>query len=319
VTTEQDRTIEDATIAWYLRLRDADVETWEAFTVWLEADHKHRSAFTAVNDMMRSLDREVDEGLRAIGSSLSVAENDNKSRRLTTRWRWIGSSLVAAAAIVVIVATPSFHTESHFQIVTAPGEQRLIKLDGGTLVALNGATRMTLDHGNPRFAALETGEAAFIVRHDAAAPFLLEIGEVKVRDTGTIFNVIREPDGLTISVREGSVLYNPDGDAVPVKAGESLRAATGTSDIVVSQMRPDAVASWREGRLNYDMQPFASIARDLSRNLGVPVLVDPALSGRRFSGTIMIDRNRKRFFNRLGALLGVTMRQDGASWRMSAR
>lgn len=308
--------IEDAAIDWHIRCRDADSATWEAFTRWLGEDVRHLAAYDAIV----ALDLDIEEALMARAPSLTLVSNENAyDARSPRRW-WIGGALAAsAAALVAILAGPNLRASSRYEIATAPGQTRTIAMGDGTQITLNGATRMTFDRRDKRFAALESGEAVFIVRHDPAHPFALDLGAVRVSDVGTVFNVVRESAGTTVEVREGSVLYDVVNEAIPVKAGQSLRATTASSRIVVTSKRPESIATWREGRLDYGMESFAVIARDLSRNLGTSVIVDPALAERRFSGTIALDRNHKRLFARLGALLGVTIRQDGASWRMSVR
>ena len=309
------RAIDDTAICWHVRLRDADMSSWEAFEAWLAEDPRHLAVYRSVS----ALDADIDQALAPLASHLSLVANENARPRVA-RGRWIGGSAVAAAAaIIAFIAAPTFTQSSRYQIVTGPGQQRNIELDDGTQVALNGATKIALDHNDKRFAALDSGEATFSVYHDRAHPFVLDVAGVRVRDTGTVFNVIRAPEGVTVDVSTGSVVYDIDKEAVPVKAGQSLNAATGSTKIVVTPKRTESIATWREGRLDYDMQSFEIIARDVSRNLGTPVTVDPALLERRFSGTITVDRNHSRFFARLGALLGIKVRRDGPAWRMSVR
>jgi transmembrane sensor len=57
--------------------------------------------------------------------------------------------------------------------VTGPGERRIVALDPGTQLVLNGSTSLTFDRGDARFSSLAPGEALFRVRHDSAHPFTL--------------------------------------------------------------------------------------------------------------------------------------------------
>ncbi|QHL90470.1 hypothetical protein GVO57_06010 [Sphingomonas changnyeongensis] len=76
-------------------------------------------------------------------------------------------------------------------------------LADGSRVDLNGGTRIALDRGNPRFARLERGEALFTIVHDEARPFEVHAGDAVLRDLGTVFDVVREPDRLRVAVAEG--------------------------------------------------------------------------------------------------------------------
>ncbi len=315
MTAEQDRAIEHMAIGWHLRLREADGAAWEAFELWLGQDSRHVAAYKAV----AALDPDIDDALRSTKPTLVPVANENDPPARSSRRWWIGgASTAAAAAMIAVTFGSNLTTSSRYVIATTAGQQRSVDLGDGTQIALNGGTRITLDRNDRRFAALDSGEATFSVRHDPAHPFALDVGGVMVRDTGTVFNVVRAPDGVTVEVRAGSVVYDAEKEAVPVKAGQSLNAATGSTKIIVTPKRADSIATWREGRLDYDMQPLTTIARDVARNLGTPVTVDPALADKRFSGTITLERNHPRFFARLGALLGVAVKRDGAAWRMSA-
>ncbi len=312
ITEQKER--EKSAIKWHVLLRIAGAAEWEAFEAWLNADQRNLAAYEAV----AALDQVLDIALVGPAEPAVSASNENERTASRSRRWWIGGGLAAGvAAGIVFLGLPRGTHTSRYDIATAAGEQRALDLGDGTRIVLNGDSRVALDRSNPRFAALEKGEATFKVRHDPANPFTLELGQVRVRDTGTVFNVIREANGDTVEVQSGSIVYDTNTDSVPVKAGQSLRTV-GTSSIVVSPKRPEDIASWQEGRLEYDMQTFADIAKDLTRNLGAPVMADPALAERRFTGTIMLDRDHRRFFARLAVLLGIQVKRDGASWRMSA-
>lgn len=316
MTAEQDRTIDDMAIDWHVRLRDATASAWEAFESWLGEDPRHLVAYLAIAD----LDHDIDAALRSATPRLSLVESDDATDHGSLRRWWMGGALAAiAATLIAVISVHGLTESSRYLIATKSGQQRTIDLGDGSEIALNGATRLTLDHKDRRFAALESGEATFSILHDPDHPFALDVAGVRVRDTGTVFNVVRAVEGVTVEVRSGSVVYDDERQAVPVVAGQALNAATGSNTIIVVPKRPESIATWREGRLDYDMQPLTIIARDVTRNLGTPVIVDPDLAERRFSGTIVLERNQPRFFARLGALLGVHVKRDGAAWRMSAR
>lgn len=308
---EQSRAVEDAAIAWHVRLRDANSATWLAFVVWLETDPAHSRAYDAV----AALDREVGNALRATAS----ASNENGPSLRTRRYWLAGAVGIAAAAAAALLITPARFGSQRYETVTAPGQRHTVDLHDGSSIAMNGATRLTLDHQNTRYAALGSGEATFTIRHQPGVPFTLEVGDRQIQDTGTVFNVVHDGTGVTVEVKEGSVVYKHTGTAVALQTGDALHDDTGSREIAIVRKDPEAIASWRSGRLDYDMERFDVIAADLSRNLGVRVIVDPALAQRQFSGTIIIDQDANEVFGRLGRLLGIVVSRDSGSWRMSSR
>jgi transmembrane sensor len=308
-----DEAVLDAAIAWRVRLAvpaasDAD---WAQFTDWLEADPAHGDAY----DRVALADLDYADALAATPVEAELASNDNEAASWFKRR---GVMALAASAVLALIAMP-FLTGSRdletFQ--TRPGETRTIALNDGSRIELNGGTRIALDRKDDRYARLEIGEAAFTIRHDAANPFTLHIGDSELVDVGTLFNVRSDDEGLEVAVGEGVVRYNPDNEAVLIAAGSQLVLAANAAKPVVSATEPGTVASWRTGRLSYRDAPISRIALDLSRALGSPVSVDPKASGRRFSGTIQIDRVQAVTMRKVQDLLGVKATPSRSGWRLT--
>jgi transmembrane sensor len=136
-------------------------------------------------------------------------------------------------------------------------------------------------------------------------------------DVGTVFNVVLTGGDLEVAVAEGQVVFNPDREAVSLSAGMAIRTEGARAS--VSRREAEAVGAWRSGRLSYDGASFVTIADDLSRNIGIPVRVDPAVAKRRFSGVILLDRDRNLLLRRVAALLEVDARRSGDDgWILTA-
>ncbi|MDE2340012.1 MAG: FecR domain-containing protein, partial [Alphaproteobacteria bacterium] len=256
----------DEAIHWHIRLAEGDSRTWEDFTLWLEADPRHVAAFDTVCDTDHALEQVLGE--RATAPEMPCNENEPETRPYPARLRWWGGGIAATFALLIAgYSAQYFWADQRYVVQTAPGEHRDIFMTDGTQIALNGATRLELDRHDPRYAALKSGEATFAVTHNAAHPFTLLVGSTPVRDVGTIFDVIRDTDADIIAVKEGSVLFDPDQRAVPLHAGQALTSDPATGSFKLSTVRADSVASWREGRLSYDMSSFSMVAQDISRNI----------------------------------------------------
>jgi transmembrane sensor len=307
-------TAEEQAIAWHFRLPDAEESVWADFVIWLEVDPRHSPAYDRVVAASDDID--------ALLPGMTYSTNDNQIVGKSHRHRWVSAVLglsAAAAAVAVFFHQPDRILDVPIDIITAPGQQRSIKLVDGTRIALNGGTNLVLDRRNPRLATLRSGEATFSVTHDDKAPFRLSVGTGQIEDTGTVFNVVAAGTTVTVDVKEGSIRYMVGSADVSLRRGQSLTDTGAGGRLLVEEKQADAVASWQTGRLDYDMQPFSVVAQDLSRNLGIPVVADASLAGNRFSGTLQIDRDRTRFFARLGGLLGVKTKPHGKGWQLSAR
>lgn len=305
-------------IAWHIRLRDGCTEDWEEFAEWLTLDPSHSTAY----DEVALADREIAPILANMARSPTALTNDNwpASVRPTARHGWIigGISTAVAAAVALVVLSPLVHPPADFyEVATAPGQQRMITLGDRDRVALNGATRIQLDRNNPRFASLDYGEASFKVVHDPKSPFTLRLGNDRLIDVGTTFNIVTGPNGHTIEVAEGKILYNPDGERIALAAGQTLTIKARERQIILSRKLPTEVGGWQHGQLSYRSSPVSEVVADVSRNLGTTISVEAAVASRSFTGTIEIDRDENRMLSRLAQLLEAEARRSDKGWTLS--
>lgn len=302
--------MESAALDWVIRLREPAFDGWEDFEAWLAADPVHAETYhrlaAADADMARLL-------ASAPSPRPIIAPSPGRS---FTRRRWLGGAIAASVAALVGVAMID-RQPALYQIETAPGERRSVTLQDGSRIALNGGTSITLDRKDARYAVLHRGEALFDVIHDEAAPFRVAVGEAKLVDVGTRFNVIREGKTTAVQVAEGAVIYNPDSTAVRLDAGRTLRAIDGDALLALGTMSPASIAGWKDGRLIYDGQTMAEIAADLSRWSGQPVRVDPRVAEQRFRGVLSLGDGDD--IVRLAPLLEVDVRKSGQEWVLAPR
>ncbi len=301
----------DAAISWRIRLTalsasDAD---WAAFTDWLAVDPEHGDAYDSV--------AHADLGYSdALAKALKKPPSNDNAPLPWFRRR--GFMAFAASVGLALVATPFITGGRDLETFQSnPGETRMIALNDGSRIHLNGGTRIELDRNDDRFAKLESGEAAFTILHDSANPFRLQTPGGELVDVGTLFNVRIDEAGLEIAVGEGAVRYDPSGEAVLVAAGNQLVVSANVAKPIVSATEPGSVASWRTGRLSYRDAPISRLALDLSRAFGVPVLADPKIAGRRFSGTIRINRVQALTMRTVQGLLGVRAKPSRSGWQLT--
>jgi transmembrane sensor len=302
--------VDEEAIAWVVRLRDAGAEDWEAFTLWLEADPAHQAAYGVA--ALADLDA---EDLAPPPRPVQPAWTPAEPVRHPNRRRFLGWGAGAmAAAVAGLVAWSTIPAGAAlYAVETRPGEHRRVDLADGSHIDLNGATRIQLDRNNVRFAGLEQGEALFTVVHDTDHPFEVEAAGTRMRDLGTTFNVVAERGAVEVGVSEGRILFDPQGAAVDLSPGMSLRRAAGARPVVM-RTEPDAIGGWRAGRLSYRSATVEQVAGDLTRNLGVSVRASPSVAGQVFTGVIMLDPDKGAAVRRAASLLGVSAGRSGNGW-----
>lgn len=303
-----DELMRDQAVAWAVRTGDPAFDDWEGFTHWLEADPAHSAAY--------------DKVVAAVGEAAEVvpaipkAENDDLPIEGPTRRRWIGGAAALTLALVAAFGAWQFRGGS-YSVETAPGEMQLVKLEDGSQIAVAGGSRIVLDRNDPRVASLEQGQALFTVVHDESAPFRVTVGDNTLVDVGTIFDVKRARDALSVAVSEGAVVLNPESQNVQVSRGQVLSLDTASGRYRVSAIVIEEVGEWREGRLTYHDATLTSVAADLSRATGLPFEVAEDSAAHRVSGSILIEPIRADPQS-LGPLLGLAVRHDGKVWEIEA-
>jgi transmembrane sensor len=302
-------------IEWHLRLRDGAAADWEAFVVWLEADPARSAAY---DDVVRA-----DAALGAEAFPLMAANEDSavgngRPRRLGTAV-WAVAAL-AACLLLGFLSLPWLSPASdRYEIATASGQRRTFALGDGSIAALNGGTRLILDHANPRYAELETGEATFTIRHDSADPFVVVAGDHRIEDVGTSFNLVHDGGRLTVEVIEGAVRYHRREAAISLAAGQVLAVREEGGRPLVGRRDPGAMAGWRHGQLSFRDMPLSIVARDLARSLGTEVSVDPAVAPTNFTGSVRVAGGAGAVLSGFAATLGMEARRVGNGWRIGPR
>jgi len=311
-----ENSIDDEAVAWLIRQRDPGFDAWDAFAAWLEADATHAEAYHRA----AAADRDLDEMLASpAGTSQPIAPMPLPAGRPTRRWpRWVGGGAIAAALALAGGLELRPPTPQPYAVATAAGERRTVELGQGTRIALNGGTRLMLDRADTRHVRLESGQALFVVAHDAAHPFEVTVGNARVVDVGTIFEITRSGNSLDVAVSEGEVVVDPTGAAVRLTAGQAMhRPASGGTVRRAAEIA--SVGEWQRNRLSYDGAPLSAVAADLSRNLGLQVVADPAVAERPFRGVLILDGGPDAVALRLPALLGVSLQRTDNRWRLVGR
>ena len=295
--THQDG-LEEA-ISWHLRLRDNNPEDWDAFVEWLEGNPQRALDYDTV--CLGAVDLTVE--------AIPVGRAE-PSRTATRPWGFAtaAAAVVAIAASVVVVET--LPSSARYEINTAPGQQREVAIADGSYAELNGSTRLVLDRKDPRYAELVSGEATFTVRHDPNAPFTVIMGDQRVQDIGTVFNLVRDADRTRLEVLQGQVLFNPDKERVALGAGRALVASG--NQLVVSARKVETMAGWRSGQLSFANEPVQIVASDLARSLGTPIAVAPGLAMQGFTGSVRIHGDAT--VRTLAATIGAKARRVGSGW-----
>jgi transmembrane sensor len=302
--------------AWLARTESGEDCDWDAFTRWLEADPGNRAAYAKVAGLAAEI-----ASRRADLKRLLPANED--APRWAGRWRVaavLTAAAAAAAAVAVLPRSVTVAPESVADYVTGPGERRTVTTADGSVLDIDGNTRLRLHGSRGRQVELVSGSAYFTVRHDGARPFVVTAGRYTVQDVGTRFEVTAASGRVSVAVAEGEVAVRDAGkaDVQSMRAGDRLDIWPARNLAERRRVDPASVASWRSGTLVYDNAPLSLVAADMARYVGTSISVDPAVAGLRFSGGLEIG-DGSRLVERLEQFVAVRAEEGPDGIRLVAR
>jgi len=291
-------------LRWLSRLRDnaCNDQDRHAFEDWLAAMPEHAEAYVQAQQFWQQLGGLTD----ATGTRLKDARGYAQKAQAARRWRNT-TLLTLALAAGLCALQPELAlklTAERYQ--TAKGEQTAIDLADGSRIELNTDSDLRVARlFGSRTVWLARGEAWFDVRHDPAHPFEVVVGNGRIRDVGTRFNVINDEGNTTVEVTEGIVALSHDGSPEQrVKAGQQsgFDAEGRLRPIVAGDA--NAVGSWRQGLLIFKRQTLPEVLRQLARYHRVDFeLPDAKLQSLKVSGrfsTSDLDESLNTLANGLG-------------------
>lgn len=330
--TQQQRVREDAAF-WYARLQAPDCTPQDRadFRRWLYAAPEHRGAFDAAEtigvDLLgaASLDarlRDMADWAFELGDvdpdepPEAAAVSEHVGPASTRRW-FVPAALAAGAALAAVtffalqsttlVRGEAFATED---------ARRRITLDDGSVVELDVHTNLEVAiDADARLVTLHRGRAIFDVAHDPARPFSVAAGAGEVRAIGTVFQVQREHQALTVTLAEGSVEVTRARGGAPqttrLAPGQQLSLAHANADWQTRQVDPVAATAWSTGRLVFHDARLADAIEEINRYAETKVrLADPSLADLPVSGSFLVG-DSVSIVTALAAVLPLRVSSDG--------
>jgi transmembrane sensor len=217
---------------------------------------------------------------------------------------------IAASILLATVALATYILTSSGVYATALGEQRSLALSDGSTVQLNSLSKIRIRYcEHERTVDLLQGQALFHVAKDTKRPFIVHIGQTRVRAVGTQFDVYRKADGTIVTVVEGRVaILNEGHPSGPKHEGEQgLRSPAPSTEVADFARRegegaifltggeqitvgPKTVrktehpnlagaTSWTQRQLVFEAASFAEVAEEFNRYNERKLVIDPSALG----------------------------------------
>lgn len=217
-------------------------------------------------------------------------------RRVNSYRRWWAAAVLIpfiflCGSVCFLADKVGLFSETEYAELVVPcGEQMCVVLQDGTIVQLNSDTRLKYPKKFGIFTRTVElwGEGYFEVAKEKDRPFVVDLGDINVKVTGTKFNVkaYTAESNLWVTLDEGGVLLkDTKGKEYPLHPGESAEYNRRSGVCQIS--RPEnmeQITSWRSKGLNFYLTPLKEIVKVLERQYDVHFIVpDSSLLDHRFT------------------------------------
>lgn len=245
----------------------------------------------------RKLSREgriADLGQVRLRERLKEKQQLKRSARLLNWYRYAAIAfLVIGLSGAAFVYSNYFNAELQLtQIHTELGQMSTVILPDGSKIWVNADTKLTYNHqyGIQNRAIQVQGEAYFDVAKNPKNPFIVDLGAIKVKVTGTQFGVSNygDVDEMNVVLEEGSVEIQSASDKLitSLKPEELAVFNKQTNTIQTLKVNPEQYTSWKDGRLNIFELPLDQLVVKLERRYNQKFEVDPLVKDLPFTFSI---------------------------------
>ncbi len=294
----------------------------EAYVAWMEANPRNAEAFRALDEVWVASGDASDaiharfgpEARDATGASLFTGK---LRAALQPAWTPQFAGAVAAICVIAVLALqwPQPAPQSQ-RFATAIGDLLDVSLADGSVVTLNTGSEIVVAFSeDKRVVSLERGGALFDVMPDAERPFQVRMNGGAVEVLGTVFDVLRDPDGFSVTVLEGRVSVSAEGEdpdlkAVVLNPNQRVEVITKLASLTSFTIDADMATAWHRGQLIYRDAVVADVMTDLNRYSTVPLSIENAgIEQSNFTGVLTIDAPNI-MMERLASLLQMEVVQS---------
>ncbi len=304
---DADTDLRDDVLAWCVRRGRTDWNASDeaALQSWLTQAPARRAAFDRWQTHWQALDALPAESVAALRRRLAADQAREAAPSVPARGRRL-VPLFAMAGVLAVASGTALLAWRHWldqplyvqSFGTQRGQQLEAQLPDGSRLRLDTATRLEVAYDRQRRElTLLDGQALFSVTADAARPFQVLAGPMRITVLGTRFSVRYTPGqpgaaGVQVAVEHGRVhVARRDGSSgaatdIQLVAGQQVTADANGALAPVGTVPGEGVAPWRNHRISFVDTPLDQALAELGRYAATGLVVrDPAAAALRLSGT----------------------------------
>jgi len=247
----------------------------EDFKAWYHLNPDHQIAYAQVftsYDSGYDIDKISTEYIRKKQAEKYITQ---KSFWSMTTWKYAS---IAAIILLVVTTSKMWQAEPVYtEYITLVGEMNKIKLTDGSIITLGAQSKIRVEEFSEqkRHVIIDRGEALFAVAKDKSRPFIVSSDKISIRVLGTIFNINKSKQDITVSLLEGNVqvIQEIESKLIPFWSDEKIVNLKPAQQVSVKQgalknpipQNIGNMATWVDGQLNYNGTLLREVVADLNR------------------------------------------------------
>jgi ferric-dicitrate binding protein FerR (iron transport regulator) len=276
-------------IARYLVGNTSNEEN-EKLKEWIESSDDSRKYFHQLRNIWEVSDKQIDpmsinaeKALDSVIKKTSLAENPK--HKIWFYWQKIASVLFIPLIVGNIIL--GFHFVSKGTISAEPvyneiyanfGTRSSMKLSDGSLVWLNSGSSLKypVKFTDKERTVYLDGEAYFEVQSNPSRPFIVQAPDIKVKATGTKFNILGHKSHniseITLVSGKVEVIFNKNlnqKNSVSLNANQHLVFNKNSKATSLVEDDTYKYIAWKDGKLVFRNQTFSEVLNKLSQVFNV--------------------------------------------------
>lgn len=315
-----DNLLDEAT-EWFVLMRADDISQQRSadFVRWIGQSDRHQAAYAQIGGFWDGLSVLETENTFITSRADHKARKASNNNIVSRNW---SPGMIAASLAFLVISLIGFNYGDFLLMdthSTKVGELADIILEDGSHLVMNTNSKVRIDlQDDKRIVYLENGEVFFDVTRDKTRPFYVETTGGLVRVLGTKFNIRQRGSSSDVTVLEGAVGVVDYGRMKDNLTTMSLDATLapgqkftlGNDDVANVAVAVDraAVLAWRDRKLIYNGETFATLVADINRYYDVEIRIgDPALNDIEVVAILKVE-DRAATLKALEATFNVTAR-----------
>ena len=261
---------------------EASSEEILCFSLWLSDGEDNRNEYRKLKsywDAEISFNHTLTPELSLKKTQYKIQKEQQSNKTKSTKIYFIS---IAASLLILLgsgfffMHTPETITVEYYTYMTENNKIDFT-LDDGTKIYLNKNSKFvyTNQYDKVDRSIKIEGEAYFEVRSNPKKPFIVEIGDARIRVLGTSFNVKTDENAnINTTLTEGSLRFETSDQQVVLSPNQQLSYVASSRNIEVSPADIDKELAWTEGVIRLKNILFSDLIDDLMKKFMIKVVIN---------------------------------------------